>query len=312
MGVRAGTLQTIDMSADPQTSYVIDIPDGHTVAAIAVVGGGLSVSGRIEARLSSGGTPVSIGVRRGYVNSANDSTDDLAAADNRFILTGDGTTGLHGTAQVWNLNTAAPVVVNTESLTDSYYTRAFLYKSIVPYSQLYFFSTLGGTMNAGTIYIQSYQRENTVVTKTFSTDSSWDLTGLTVADASVVVFAGWDVTLADAVSIKLQVSTDGISYDAGAADYLWHYINATFGDGDTDSWMHFSQGGLTANGFCGVVMGAPLLAETFSQAYTAGVHTSMSANMATREVAQVDTALRLLPVTGNINSGTAYAVKYAY
>ncbi|MHA1905162.1 MAG: hypothetical protein ACW977_14490, partial [Candidatus Thorarchaeota archaeon] len=176
---RQTTTQSHDFAATPQATWVVDIPAGHTVVDIVAVECGVSVSGNIIARPSVGGTVAEIDMRLMYANHITSRVLNQAfAVGDGIRITEVGTTGLTGKCSAWNMNTAAPLTAFGQTFHGNVWQFGQVFQSIAPYNQFVISVNGGGTINAGTVYVQSYKRTNVVEPYDFTASpvTEWDLT----------------------------------------------------------------------------------------------------------------------------------------
>jgi len=313
MAVRRGTFESRDFTADPGTSWVVDVPAGHTIAEITVINCGLSASDSINFRVSSGGTPVSL-ANRVFVGVTTTSSVVDQAAPTTAALTHLGTSGMYGTAQVWNLNTAAPVTMFQEHFMSPWQSRAAVWKSVTPYDQIYI-DAGGKTINAGDIYVQLYERSNVVVVQDFTADplTDWELPNLKKKFDNAIVLSAHDLTLSASEAMSSRISTDGVSFDSGASDYLNGFAFDTNDNAALINHAPLEQSSGTAQGLCSLILGLTAECRTLWQTNDMRVVVNNAAlSMTNRETRQVEKALQISADGGEtIDGGTGYAVKYA-
>lgn len=311
MGVRQGILETRDFASDPGTFWVVDIPAGYTVASVTALNVGLSVSGNVRARLSSGGSPLTIAVRVLVAGASSSAVSDFSSGGVSVVDTG--TSGLYGNCMFWNTNTLAPVTVFFENLSGGFNHRTLMFKSALSYSQLYIDSNTGATLNSGTIYVQLYKRSNVVVKNDFGTTplADWDITGLKKNSDGAIVFSAFDLTTSDTETISGRVSPDGVSFDSGASDYRLGFVSQSQNNATLSVAATVAQTGGAAQGLCSLFLGVPVKCRTLWMSYDNRVMaTDALLSMGNRETRQTEKTLRIRVSAGTINGGTGYAVKY--
>lgn len=314
MAVRDGLLITRDFSSSPGTTWVVDVPSDYTVASITVVNVGLSASGLVRLKLSSGGTVVDLDIRVFVGVTANSSVVD--AANGGIAVTDVGTSGLYGNLMLWNMNTLAPVTALFENLNGSYAHRTAMYKSAVAYSQIFIDTNVAATINAGTIYVQLYKRPNTVIVQDFTASplTNWDITGLTKTSGSAIMFSAYDLTMSSTLLIQGRVSVDGIVFDATGADYRLGWVLDDSDNVALTDTTTMAQTAASTTGLCSLYLGMPLNCKTLFASYDNLVLSGNAVlSMGNREERQVETTLRVFATgAGTINGGKGYAVKYEF
>lgn len=313
MAVRDGLLISRNFSSSPGTSMVIDIPEGYTIAVVTVVNVGISTSDYILIRLSSSGTPLALDARQFIGDQFTSSVSDLSAG--LALSAGISASAHYAVAQIWNLNTLAPVTMFQEYMRTPYNHRAGVYKSVVAHNQLYISSNSGYTLNAGSIYVQLYKRPNVVVAQDFTADplANWDLGGLEANTDSAIVVTAYDLTMSASAGINAQVSADGTTFQDGGTDYTFAFVVDNGDDASANSFLAMSAKGGTFQGLCGIITGLPVECQTLvrSNDFLIGV-SNRGLHMSSREARVVEKSLRIFPTGGaTTNGGTAYAVKYA-
>lgn len=315
MGVRQGVLEIRDFSSNPGTSWVVTVPNGHTIASITAVGVGLSISGQLRARPSISGTPTSAAARA-FVGDTTTS-QVVSVATIGLALSGAGTAGLYGTMQMYNLNTLAPVTCFMEHFSTSYGHWSGIYKTVTSFSEIIINANGGGTLNAGTIYVQFYKRSNEVISQDFSVSPvvNWDITNLKRKSSSAIVLSSYDLVLSATKFIQTRVSTDGVTFDAGGSDYRRGRVKDVEDTADlaTLAYLSPSSGG-TDQGLCALITGAPVKCRTLFHSTDIRVMSSgANITMSNREQRQTEKAIRILVGDGttSFDGGTGYAVKYS-
>jgi hypothetical protein len=229
-------------------------------------------------------------------------------------ITEVGTTGLTGKCSAWNMNTAAPLTAFGQTFHGNVWQFGQVFQSIAPYNQFVISVNGGGTINAGTVYVQSYKRTNVVEPYDFTASpvTEWDLTGLKKKSDSAIVLSAYDLTMSVSDPIVAEVSTDGVTFDTGATDYLLSYFHKSADAAVQTSSMQIGQTGGTSMGMCSLILGVPLLTRSAAISNDIRVQTDNAIlNMTTREARQTEKTLRVKSGTGaTINGGTGYAVRY--
>jgi len=314
MSVRQGTLQTRDFSSDPGTQWVIDIPAGHTVAGLTAVNVGLSASGFLRLRLSSGGTALVIDHRQQIGYDFTSSVDEVSPQGVAFSYPSSAT-GHYATAEMWNLNTAAPVVTFNEHFISLFQHRSAIWKHVGAVNQIIIDSNSGQTINTGIIYVQTYKRTAVVTSRDFtaSPTATWDITGLKEKKDAGIVFCYFDIETSAGVGIFSRVSTDGGStYDSGATDYEWAHVHDASDDAATADVGIINLGAHTAAGMCSLYLGVPTAGRTFFETTDMAVKAGgASVVLGNRVDRQTENAIRILVNSGTMDGGTGYAVRYA-
>jgi len=308
---KVGSLQTRDFTTSPGTSWVVNIPAGHTIASIYMEDVALSASGAVRVRPSVGGTPVS-GFRAYNFDSASNLVSEPPG-----MFSGSGVGGIYDYISLWNLNVGAPLTFFQQQFVDSAeaQVRAGMRKAATNYSQLYFDSGTGLTIDEGTIYVQTYEAKATILlNEDFSATpaSSFDVTGLSNTNANAIILSSFDLTLAGSSGIELRVMLDGVQ-DNGSTDYLNTSISSTGDNVSELSKFLMSQIANTIQGLLGMFVGLP------QPSITQMVHSNLfyedTSNLpmvaGVRQESQVEDGFRLFTEpSNNIDGGTIYGVGY--
>jgi hypothetical protein len=317
---RKASYTEYDMSVSPTTDLVVDVPNGMTCCTITFnnVGSG-GTAPRYSVTPSSGGTPLGYLWRGHQIGDNIDTTTDFTTATYDGPRISQGENGsMFVQLNVWNLNTAAPIVVSAKPMSTNTVPNRMQWfssvvKSVSPVSQFIINNHEGATINTGDIGIQFYNRPTTVYSHDFSASPSteWIITDLKKSTDSLLICAAYDLGVSSAAVIKAQVSDDGgITYFDATTDQngTWHLAAGE----DTTASDHavISHAASTAQGMASEIWGLPLntRTQTWSPGMSAG--TGRAWFTTRREAGAVENTLRLFADAGTINAGTGYVIGY--
>lgn len=314
MVVRNGILIVKDFAASPVSSFVVDIPAGYHMASVVGIDVGCSSSRNMRIRPATGGSPITLTVRKFSATDAVSTVQEYASpAGSNFL--DSGTSGLNGAALIFNLNIAAPVMVFYRWFMGSPAQHNHnLFKAAVSYDQLYFDSGSGGTYNAGKVYIQLYQRDAVLEVTDFgaSSNANWKVENLLPATDGLITLCSYNMESSVSCQMKYQESPDGTNYDAGVSDYRRNYLSENSSGAVTDSFIMFNNYSSTLHGTMCLIMGAPQLTKTLVRSNMNTIRSSDAQSvMSIRDDSQVTQAVRVQASSGVFDGGKGYAVRYA-
>ena len=312
------TVQSHDFSATPKTSHVFDIPAGHRVVTLSGVG--LTLASTATLRLRVGTGDVFEAGASGYRVSNMDASFG-ATANQTFFSTGDiGRTDQEFWAELWGFNTLVPVCQLATSLQTSVAGPpcfAGITTAVTPVSfdQIEVSNSGGVSINAGTIYCVSYLATADIEVVDFASGAAatHDFTDLETYPQTIV--CANNLTLSASAGIFSRVSTDGITFDAGATDYRHHGLAHSFDTVENRNSMEPGASGATSKGFVSLHAGWGKdtnlhLVDGFS---IRGGGTPAFNTGAVRRTSQINTALRIFNNgAGDFTAGKLYRVGYTF
>lgn len=314
---RKAAVQSRDFSASSGSEWFVSIPAGHTIANIYAVNVGRTVAERIDVQASVAGTPVAgaSDYHRFKINHLDTSTFDFS----RFDITATQTSNGYGHVSIWNLNTPAPLHFTGEwlsvnpSFPDEIRFNSGTLKKDVAYDEIRI-SVASGVMNAGTIYVETYNPETSILEqKDFGAAAAnlVDISGLTVRNASALIWASIDNTFATADFLRAAVMIDGTP-DLDSNDYV-SARHSTVGDNILNSASGLRLGSLLTGEPRGsaLIVNLPLAVRTHMvhEADWAGGDPGMDSGV--RDAAAAENGIRFYSFnSNNFNAGTLFLVGY--
>jgi hypothetical protein len=310
MGVRDGQLFTHDFGATPQTSFLVNIPAGHTVADVAIFGlGWAGGNSELRMHLSSGGTAQAIDYQTAEMSTFKNNVSSFTGPGQGALLSNSESSGVYGHASIWNLNTLAPVTVfhHSQSNTDSL-DATTLFDSTASQNQLLISVTHNGSINAGTIYVNTYERQNKVRVLIPGTTSEQVITDLNDED-SLIVCSALNVGMSVASKMFAQTSTDNGS--TWKTDYILSWRSQISDDVGASTIIQTGIMSVSNQGFATIIRGLPQATRTTMQQQDMNVvATGAFLSNTSRDVAEVENAFKIYPQTGTFNGGLIYFVSY--
>jgi len=317
---KVGALYTTAFSG--QSEVLIDLAPGEVIADVAFSNVGLSAAVNVNITVGTGDSYVTSGYRFSVLDSIGTGTG--TAPSITVLSSGGAAAASYGLMQFYNLQTAAPVCAQGQNLqadgtdTSVQDIRSFILPGTTAYDQLRV-ATTSGTLNSGTLYIQTYKPRRTILKAQDLTGfgaANVDVTGLKKNNASLIVVASTDAaTATNSSQSNVQFGTNS-GFDAGASDYRDLSVDEGFdnvflggGVGITD----FVSGGRTGKATLVVIAGLPQNTQTqviLAQDMTNGLTSAVLAHSGRRNATQVENRLRVLTVE-NFSAGTLYFVGYS-
>jgi hypothetical protein len=232
-----------------------------------------------------------------------------------ITITQAGTSALQGFVSLFNLQTAAPVACFSHHLNASVQQRSGIFKDVTAQDEILIHPSSGGSMNAGTIYVQTYKRTATVISNNFTSNplADWDIP-VSKSSGSLVVLSSFDLEISTSASVISRVSTDGGStFDSTINDYRRMYVSE-LADGLAEQDKASVQlEPDTATGLCATIYGMPSVARTIWRWNDAAVTaTGCRTGMNWQALSQAEDVLRVSASTGTLDGGIGYAVKYKF
>lgn len=319
-GVRKGAKETRDFTTSPTAAWVVDVPANMTCATITYQAlGQAGTTPELRITPSSGGTTLSRAWREFKVGNNSDRVKDiLASTEPGPVFSNSVSTDMYGSANIWNLRTAAPMVVisnpaSEQKVPDTQDLVFNVVKSAVAVDQFIIENEQGTSIDAGVMSIQFYNRTTTVWSHDFAVTSQTEMevTGITKQNGSVLIVAAYDLVL-PTNSIISRVSADGGStWDSGASDYITHWLNnASAGVAATTS-SELSGPNSTDQGVCCEVWGLPMESRTlFVSGSMSNAGTGRYARFNRRDTRQVEDGLQVGVSAGAFTAGTMYVTGY--
>lgn len=313
MAAREGILIVKDFDASPVANFVVDFPAGYHYASVTCVNVGCSTSRNMRIRPSVGGVPATLSVRKFALNHTA-STVVLNTSPAGANLLDSGTSGMYGTARIFNMNVPAPVMIYYRHFHDTPEHDHNVFLSTVSYNQVYFDTNSGGTYNTGKVYIQLYKRDAVLEVTDFGASSNANVLveNLDPATDGLITIVSYDMESSSSCQIRYQESVNGTTFDAGTNHYKRGGLTSGWGGVTFETKMMVANVTGTVHGLAVIIQGAPSPSKTLIQANVNTID-SVEATMyiGYRDADQACLAVRLQATLGAFDGGKAYVTRYA-